>query len=355
MRFDPQRSLAGAAVAGALLLALTSPAPSQGQVAVPGSGTTEVPTTGSGCVEGLRGAADRSTCILASNTPQLGRLFTLSRDFFVHPQSSFVGIGTVFLTRKLEVAGPVAVSAPPGVLKVALRSSNDQSFGIVETISTQPASGFPVVTNLISTTSADPASGALATVRLGTQFLVALTTSATNSAAGYVSVRNANVEVAGIDGNTGTVFGTSKSFVQPHPTDATKEIQYVSLEGPEHGIYHRGTARLVDGRAVLHLPEGFRLVAREDGLTVNLTPLEPSRGLYVESKGRAGVVVRENPGGSGDAAFDFLVMGVRAALPDHVAICENVHFAPRPGTAFAPDRLPAGYRELLIRNGTLDA
>ena len=38
-----------------------------------------------------------------------------------------------------------------------------------------------------------------------------------------------------------TITGT-KSFVEPHPTDPTKVIRYVSLEGPEAGTYFRGRA-----------------------------------------------------------------------------------------------------------------
>ncbi|MEL7341145.1 MAG: hypothetical protein AAGM67_11710, partial [Bacteroidota bacterium] len=44
----------------------------------------------------------------------------------------------------------------------------------------------------------------------------------------------------------GEVFGDNKSFRIDHPTDPSKEIWYVSLEGPEAGAYVRGTAELVD-------------------------------------------------------------------------------------------------------------
>src|SRR4029077_17827740 len=42
----------------------------------------------------------------------------------------------------------------------------------------------------------------------------------------------------------GGLAGTgTKSFVEPHPTDASKLIRYVSLEGPEAGTYFRGRGR----------------------------------------------------------------------------------------------------------------
>lgn len=76
---------------------------------------------------------------------------------------------------------------------------------------------------------------------------------------------------------------------------------------------------------------------------------------YVVSKGLEGIEVRENAGGAGDVALDFRVMGVRSAMPDHVAIRDNEHFAPQPGTSVPDGRPPGRYRELRIANGTLGA
>ncbi len=304
------------------------------------------------CADALRDASNSANCIPASSIPMLGGLFPLTELFFVNPSTGYVGIGTTFPFKPLEVVGGIAMTSPAGVFKGLMRPSNSKQFGIVETLS--PTGSIPTVTNLLSTVSIDPDAGALATVN-DNLFLTALTTPGNNSSAGFVAVFNSNVEIAGINGGTGIVFGTAKSFVQPHPVDPTKEIQYVSLEGPEHGVYFRGTAQLVDGEALLSMPESFRLVAREEGLTVSLTPLGQSRGLFVARKGLQEIVVRENEGGNGDVAFDFLVMGVRAAMPEHVAIHENTHFSPRPGSTLPEGSLPAGYRELLIQNGTLNS
>ncbi|HEX9147917.1 MAG TPA: hypothetical protein VF958_02025, partial [Thermoanaerobaculia bacterium] len=68
------------------------------------------------------------------------------------------------------------------------------------------------------------------------------------------STTKANID---IDGNL-TVAGT-KSFIEPHPTDASKAIKYVSLEGPESGTYFRGRARFQNGMARIAVPEDFRL------------------------------------------------------------------------------------------------
>jgi hypothetical protein len=74
--------------------------------------------------------------------------------------------------------------------------------------------------------------------------------------------------VYGDTGATGT-----KGFVEPHPTDASRVIRYVSLEGPEAGTYFRGRGRFVQGRALVTVPESFRLVTDEEGLTVQVTPI----------------------------------------------------------------------------------
>jgi hypothetical protein len=109
-----------------------------------------------------------------------------------------------------------------------------------------------------------------------------------------------------------------KRFVQDYPGDPTKEIVYVSLEGPEAGTYIRGTAQLQNGEAVIELPEHFGLVTNDEGLTVQLTPLGEWLQLYVIEKSAKRIVVREANGKSG--RFDYLVMGVRKGYEHHQVI-----------------------------------
>ena len=121
---------------------------------------------------------------------------------------------------------------------------------------------------------------------------------------------------------TGTlqVWGL-KQFVQLDPHDPTREIAYVSLEGPEAGTYIRGTAQLVDGEAVIELPEHFSLVTSEKGLTVQLTPLGEWLQLYVMERSTTRIVVREANGK--DGRFDYLVQGVRKGYEDYQAVQER--------------------------------
>ncbi|HSD71931.1 MAG TPA: hypothetical protein VLE54_04025, partial [Thermoanaerobaculia bacterium] len=60
-----------------------------------------------------------------------------------------------------------------------------------------------------------------------------------------------------VDGNL-NVLGGTKNFVEPHATDASKVIRYVSLEGPESGTYFRGRGRFQNGIARIAVPEDFR-------------------------------------------------------------------------------------------------
>jgi len=110
----------------------------------------------------------------------------------------------------------------------------------------------------------------------------------------------------------------TKSFVQQHPKDPTKEIVYVALEGPEAGTYVRGTAELKDGEAAVALPEHFALVTGTEGLTVQLTPVGQALVLYVVEESPARLVVREASGKSG--RFNYLVQGIRKGYEDHQVV-----------------------------------
>ena len=101
---------------------------------------------------------------------------------------------------------------------------------------------------------------------------------------GLIRVHDASDNyVIQLNGADGSITGTTKSFRMDHPLDSSKEIYYVSLEGPEAGAYTRGTAQLVGGEATIRLPEHFTLVAGDEGMTVHLTALSAeSEGLVID-------------------------------------------------------------------------
>jgi hypothetical protein len=149
---------------------------------------------------------------------------------------------------------------------------------------------------------------------------------------------------------TGGLSGSgTKAFLEPHPTDPSKMIRYISLEGPEAGTYFRGTARTVNGRAVIEVPETFRIVTDPEGLTVQLTAMGSKFvQLAVESKDLDRIVVLSTR----DVSFDYLAHGVRRAYKNVDVLTENTHFAPLSAADRMPVSLSAEERQRLIDNGT---
>jgi len=134
----------------------------------------------------------------------------------------------------------------------------------------------------------------------------------------------ANVNVTGNFSVTGT-----KSFIQPHAKDPTKEIVYIAAEAPEAVVMYRGTAQLKEGVAVIKLPEHFSVVAAEDGLQVQVTPTEDCNGIFVGKKSRERIEVKELMKGKSNAKFDYLVTAVRAGYEKHEPVVANTNFRPK--------------------------
>ncbi len=81
----------------------------------------------------------------------------------------------------------------------------------------------------------------------------------------------------------GSFAAQTKSFVIPHPTQEGKTLQHGSLEGPEHGVYHRGRITGSDNMGVsIELPEYWKELVDEDTITVQLTANGEFQMLYVE-------------------------------------------------------------------------
>jgi hypothetical protein len=146
------------------------------------------------------------------------------------------------------------------------------------------------------------------------------------------------------------IAGTgTKSFVEPHPADASKAIRYVSLEGNEAGTYFRGRGRFERGLARIAVPEDFRIVTDPDGLTVQITPIGEMASYAVVKAGLDEIVVKA----SRNVEFFYAVNGVRRAYKGWQPIVSSEEF-------FMPEsadqKLPAYFgeeeRRRLITNGT---
>jgi hypothetical protein len=118
---------------------------------------------------------------------------------------------------------------------------------------------------ITSTTSVGAGGGSTAVLTLQT-------ISADNSLTDRYFVRgvtSAGTKLFSID-TAGNLRATTKSFDIPHPTKEGMRLVYGVLEGPEHGVYHRGT---VEGKGVIqiNLPDYWHKLVG-DQYTIQLTP-----------------------------------------------------------------------------------
>lgn len=162
---------------------------------------------------------------------------------------------------------------------------------------------------------------------------------------GWASGGGVAVFAQGDSVTTGT-----KSFAQPHPTDPSREIRFVCLEGNESGTYFRGSIVLAGGRAEVDVPEEFRLVTAAEGLTVQLTAVGSPARVWVESRGLERIVVR----GDLDCEVDDFANGLRRGFEDHEPIAKNRSFIPRRADEPYGLSLPEPLRRDLVRSGVLE-
>jgi len=119
----------------------------------------------------------------------------------------------------------------------------------------------------------------------------------------------------------GVMFADDKNFRAPNPADPATDIWYCCPEGPEAAMYVRGIGRLINGRATIELPDHFRNLASEPGMTVQLTPRSlDSKGLATAKVSLDGIEVGELHGGTGNYEFDWRVEAVRKGWEDYKVI-----------------------------------
>jgi hypothetical protein len=153
------------------------------------------------------------------------------------------------------------------------------------------------------------------------------------------------------DGNAyvaGTFAAAVKNFVEPHPLDASKEIRYVSLEGPRSEVYFRGTAQVSQGVTRIAIPDEFRLVAARDTYSTLVTPVGGMATVAVISEGEDGIVIEA----SRNVKVHYVVYAERESIHQSSAIIDNVHF--RGDSEVEIRHFPDSYRQRMIQNGTLN-
>lgn len=139
------------------------------------------------------------------------------------------------------------------------------------------------------------------------------------------------------------------TFTEPHPTDASKKIVYVALEGNEVGTYFRGRGRFQNGMATIAVPENFRMVTEPDGLSIQVTPIGEMATVAVAEIGLDRIVVRA----SRNVEFFYTVNGIRRGYADFQAIAQaDKDYVPESPDERMPTTFSAEIRSRLIANGT---
>jgi hypothetical protein len=82
-----------------------------------------------------------------------------------------------------------------------------------------------------------------------------------------------------------------KTFVIDHPLDTTKYLVHACLEGPEAGVYYRGTTQVLDTFVEVLLPSYISALAHN--FTVNVTHVY-NEGSDTEVKTYAATPVKNN-------------------------------------------------------------
>ena len=106
----------------------------------------------------------------------------------------------------------------------------------------------------------------------------------------------------------GSFSASSKSFLIDHPTKENKKLEHGCLEGPEFGVYHRGTTQ----SNTITLPDYWSGLVREDTVTVQLTPRGGFQHLYVVSTSLSQIVIGAADGETIDCFYT--IYGERADI-----------------------------------------
>jgi hypothetical protein len=280
-----------------------------------GTGLVGQSNTGIGVVAVTGQPANGGTALLASNTGG-GGAFT----FGIKGSTSSQGFDAAGIKGVGGFGDPLGDTLDCSACgNSGVRGVNDQGYGTLGISRSQGAAG--IVLHLSGTTQ---------------------------GAAGYLGFFGGGSTYYGVFA-FGDYGGTgAKYFVEPDPADATKVIRYIALEGPEAGTYFRGTARFQRGRAVIEVPESFRMVTAVEGVTVQLTAIGAPAALYIESQDLTSIVVRSNK----DVAFHYQVNGVRHGYENFQSVAESEIYRPaRPDAKMSPG-LTEAEKASLISNGT---
>jgi len=300
------------------------------------------------CEELIKDQATGS-CLSVSSNPTLGWLYPLTNDLNVSAAGN-VGIGTSAPSAKLGVAGRVDISQSTSSYTTKIEDTGTSGIRDGLRVTIYSGSGYCLWPVNNSTT--------------GTAYAVRAQSDSTTAKACYGEATSTAATVAyGVYGvaHSASAFGVyssgdfggtgAKYFIQPHPSDPAKQINFACLEGNESGTYFRGSARVQGGVATVSVPEEFRLVTQEGSVTATATAVGAPALVWIQSQSLEAIVVRANA----DITVNYVVTGTRRGFGGLETIRENTSFVPEYrdlpfGLQYRPE-----YRRLLVENGVLNA
>ena len=238
-----------------------------------------------------------------------------------------VGIGTSSISNKLDVAGSVGIgSSYAGTAAPSNGAIIEGNVGIgtsspSQTLHVEGTARVGGHTDLASSVDissktriynklgigvgaswVDPANGidVYGSVAIGSSYIGVTAPSNGAIIEGNVGIGTSSASNA-LDVN-GHLSATSKSFLIDHPIEENKKLQYACLEGPENGVYVRGTT----SSKSIELPEYWSELIHEDSITVVVTPIGKKQDLYIKSKTPELILI-----GGVEGSYDYVVYGER--------------------------------------------
>jgi hypothetical protein len=117
----------------------------------------------------------------------------------------------------------------------------------------------------------------------------------------------------------GDLSATSKSFLIPNKLKPGYMLRHGSLEGPEHGVYHRGK---LNGLGIIELPEYWEWLVDEDTITIQITPIGEFQKYVIKSISTTQIEI-SNLDGTDNVNCFYIIHGERKDI-DKMIVDEKI-------------------------------
>ena len=139
---------------------------------------------------------------------------------------------------------------------------------------------------------------------------------ASTNGTGYAARFSGDVYVNGY-----MTFSGAKPFTIDHPLDPENKIlRHFSIESPEIINMYKGRAKLVNGIAIIYLPDYFESLNHQEGREINLTPINGWSPLYLEGNIENNqFIIKTTEQGNPNQEFSWIIYAIRndAYIKDH--------------------------------------